>query len=332
MNNFRLSIVIPTYNGSEWIEDTIESVACQLEPFQDSVEFIVRDNASADRTSEIVSNLNKKYNCIIKYDRRNETAIADVNFREAILLTQGQYVLLLGDDDLLFPNFIRNSLDLIDRYPTVGLFYFNRIATTRNYKGASLKHDNPSSKFVRHYEDVKEFIMDYPSGPDFMSVNMVKRDCLVNGLPFAKSQYYGVEWFSAILYGLKNYKIISIFEPMILQRAPKVRMWDDRALLYVIVGVDNMFKDLDCVYPGIHNVWNNYSLIFCSRFWYLTKCIPLNRKLYKDKYKELSVKLTGIQQFVAYCLLNIPVSYYIFRFAYLANKSFGILFRIKRIG
>lgn len=330
MNKIKLSIIIPTYNGGLWIKDTIESVASQLQQYIESVEFIVRDNASLDNTGEIVSELNLKYDGVINYERRKETAIADVNFKESILLASGEYIQLLGDDDLLFPSFIRNTIELIDSNPGIGLIYYNRIATSREYEGASLKHDNPNSSFVHYYDDAKDFIREYPSGPDFMSVNIVKRECLLNGLPFAKEKYYGVEWLSAILYGLQGHKCLSVFYPLILQRAPSVRMWDDRALLYVIIGLDNMFEDLEVVYPGIYDIWNNYSIKNCSRFWYLTKCIPLNRSLYKSKTKELFPKLSTTNQMVAYLLIHFSISYYFFRFIYLCGKVAELVYIRKK--
>ena len=326
MNKIKLSIVIPTYNGAEWIEDTIDSVARQIFDHKDSVEFIIRDNASTNHVDKIVERKNKEYNGIIKYNRRVETAIADVNFREAIGLASGEYLLLLGDDDLLFPNFIEQSLRILNEYPDVGLLYYNRISTTRDYHGAELKHRNPNNTFFRCYGDIKQFIEDYPSGPDFMSVNVVRTDCIREGLSFAKPQYYGVEWYSAILYGIRDYKCISFFPPMVLQRAPLKRIWDDRALLYVIVGMDNMFLDLDTYACGIHKIWNDYSKRELSRFWYLTKCIPLNRRLYKEKYSELKPKLTKWEQFVALSLLHFPISYYLFRGLYLFKKIFKRVF------
>lgn len=326
--NKKLSIVIPTYNGGNWIQDTLESVLKQIESKNNVIELIVRDNASTDNTCIIIQKLNRMYNNIIIYDRRNETSIADVNFKEAAMLASGDYIVMLGDDDLIMPCYIEQTLKYLDEYPEIGLLYHNRISTTRDYNGVyGIKHDNPNKNFFHYYKGVEDFNIDYPTGPDFMSVNVVKRDCLIKGFSFAKECYYGVEWYAAMLYGLQGYPCISLFNPLILQRAPLVRIWDDKALLYVIVGMGNMFRDLKCVYPNIEKSWIQYKYKNISKLWYLTKCIPLNRGLYKEKISELSQHISPIELFVAKCLLYIPGSYYFFRVLYLLNKKLNLIIR-----
>lgn len=306
MENIELSIIVPTYNGGAWIEDTLESVMSQLEAYKDVAELIVRDNNSSDNTYEVFNKINVRYGNIAKYDKRVETAIADVNFKESVEMANGNYVVLLGDDDLLFPNYIANTIRLIEEYPNIGLIYYNRISTTRDYRGAALKHTNPNRKFVTYYERVEDFIKDHPTGPDFMSVNVVKKDCLVKGLQNTKEIYYGVEWYYANLYGLKGFKCISTFYPMILQRTPLKRAWNDRMLLYVVIGMDNMFKDISQLYPSVIHTWQNYSKKNISRYRYILASIPLKPSLYKEKWNELSPKLTLCQRMLAKLLIEVP--------------------------
>lgn len=306
INKYKLSIIIPTYNGGEWIEDTIRSVLCQLSPFRDEVEFIVRDNCSTDNTQSLVEQLNKEYDNLIDYNRRDSTILADINYREAVNLSHGEYFVLIGDDDLLFPNYILTLLGLIKSNPEISLFYCNRIATSRVYEGALLKHTDPSPVFCKLFDNTEDFIHDYPSGPDFMSVNVIKRECYESGLHYTKEKYYGVEWYSIILRGLKDQKCMSLFSPMILQRVPKKRVWDDRALLFVIVGVDNLFSDISEFYPTAHQSWERYSKENIDRFRFIFSGILLNRDLYKEKWEELSVKLNKSEYVLAFLLLHFP--------------------------
>lgn len=303
---YKLSIIIPTYNGGGWIEDTLNSILPQLVDVLDKVELFVRDNASLDNTPSIINRLNGEYGNIIHYDRRETNTDADTNFREAVMLTSSEYVLLLGDDDLLFPNYIRYTLDILNSYHNIGLIYFNRISTTRDYKGAALKHTNPCPDFKMIYDSVEEFIKEHPSGPDFMSVNVVKRDCLLKGIPHSKKEYYGVEWYYSMLHGLNGYKCISLFSPMILQRVPTNRMWSDKSLLYVGVGMDNLFKDISLLYPSAYETWKKYRSKNIPMMFYILESIPNNRELYKNKWQELSGKLFGKEKLVAFILLKIP--------------------------
>ena len=320
---YKLSIIIPTYNGGCWIEDTIKSVIVQLKDYADSVELFIRDNASSDNTKAIIERINNENDGIVHYDRRKSNADAYTNFREAVLLTSSEYVLLMGDDDLLFPNYIKYTLDILGRYPNIGLLYFNRICTTREYEGAKLKYLSPCPSFERIYDDAEGFIKDHPSGPDFMSVNVVRRECLLKGLPQSKKEYYGVEWYYSILYGLQGFKCISLFAPMILQRVPAKRYWDGSALLYVIVGMDNVFSDLSAIYPNIHNIWNDYSKSTISRIQLFLRCIPLDRALYKNKYNELKPKLTKGENILAKLLIKYPFAYLPIRIGYKIARLCG---------
>ena len=68
-SNYRISIIIPTFNGGQWIESGVRSIAEQLKDIP-YVEFLVRDNASTDNTYEIIQTLQLEYPSVIKYDRR----------------------------------------------------------------------------------------------------------------------------------------------------------------------------------------------------------------------------------------------------------------------
>ena len=321
MEKVLLSIIIPTYNGAGWIEDTLRSVLCQLPPFSEEVEFIVRDNCSTDSTRSIVERLNREFGNLILYDRRDSTILADMNYREAVCLSHGDFFVLLGDDDLLFPHFIANILEQIKSHREISYFYCNRITTSRDYKGATLKHIDPSPNFYKVFDNPEQFIHDYPSGPDFMSVNVIKRECFEKGLYFTKEKYYGVEWYSIILCGLKGQKCMSFFYPMILQRVPRKRVWDDRGLLFVIVGVDNLFSDISEFYPTAHQSWYNYSKTNVDRIGFIFKGILLNRTLYKEKWEELKVKLNTSERILAYTLLHFPFSAPVLKYIiYYPNK------------
>lgn len=311
MKMYKLSIIVPTYNGGGWIEDTLESVLSQLVYYREDVELIVRDNCSTDNTPFIIEKLNSKYNNIINYDRRSETCIADINFREAVSLSNGEYMVILGDDDLLYPCFLNYILALIKNNPDVGLFFFNRIGTSREYIGASLCDNNLNANFSKYYTNPDEFAADYSIQASFTSVDVIRRDCFDKGLPFAKSNYYGVEWYSVMLYGLQNMPCMVLYSPMILQRAPSVRYWSDRILLFVGVGVDNMFTDLKKLYPKTYKDWLRRKKNEIPITKYIISCIPLNRKLYQDKWDEIKGKLDPSQKLLAKFLITCSLFDYI---------------------
>ncbi len=97
-NSKILTIGIPTYNGALRIRETIDSIAPQLGP---DCEILVSDNASSDKTQEVVLELSQKYPGLISYHRNRENRGFDGNLNAIFDRALGRYVWLFGDDDIL---------------------------------------------------------------------------------------------------------------------------------------------------------------------------------------------------------------------------------------
>ena len=88
------SIVIPTYNRPDDLNNVIKSVLCQN---YSNYEIIVSDN-STNTDSEIIcrSFKNKK----IKYSKNKDNIGFTRNFYKVIKQAKGKYIYTLSDDDL----------------------------------------------------------------------------------------------------------------------------------------------------------------------------------------------------------------------------------------
>lgn len=103
----RLTISIPTYNRSNYLGDTLQQLHSELANFNPGeVEVIVSDNASPDNTEKIVSDAIKS-GLVIRYIRNSENIGSDANIAQCFNQANGNYVLILGDDDL----FVDGSLN-----------------------------------------------------------------------------------------------------------------------------------------------------------------------------------------------------------------------------
>ncbi|MBC7121003.1 MAG: glycosyltransferase family 2 protein [Candidatus Methanosuratus sp.] len=88
-----VSILMPTYNDSEFISDSVKSVLKQSYRFWD---LTIIDDGSTDDTPEIVKQISDKR---IKYIR-NETNMGQLNaLLKGIEFTRGDYITLLHSDD-----------------------------------------------------------------------------------------------------------------------------------------------------------------------------------------------------------------------------------------
>lgn len=123
-----LSICIPTYNRCEVLDETLTLLFDNLEFDSERIEVIVSDNASTDRTLEVVRN----YPQVIYH--KNEFNIKDDNFSTVLSLAKGKYIRLFNDTLRFKPNSINFMLEKIDYHHNkdINLFFYGNMFRNRN--------------------------------------------------------------------------------------------------------------------------------------------------------------------------------------------------------
>ncbi len=94
-----LTIAIPTFNRKDYLERLLMALADETAGLDDEVEIIVSNNASTDNTSDVL----RCFATRMPHARiiSNATNIgADANVRQCFELAAGEYVWIIGDDDL----------------------------------------------------------------------------------------------------------------------------------------------------------------------------------------------------------------------------------------
>ncbi len=117
-NNLPLvSVCIPSYNYADYLPAAIESVLGQT---YGNIELIIVDDCSRDKTEEIVRTYAGRCKNIRFY--RNETNLGMVgNWNRSLELTAGDFVKVMGADDLLEPSCIEKSVNTLVENPNVSL-------------------------------------------------------------------------------------------------------------------------------------------------------------------------------------------------------------------
>ena len=119
----RLSVCISTYNRSDWLAASLKNwERIYPEPLE-GVELLVCDNASTDCTPNVVKPYLRRPD--FSYSRNPANIGMLGNLRATADAAQGQYLWILGDDDLIMPGAIERVLQAIDDHPDVGLVYLN---------------------------------------------------------------------------------------------------------------------------------------------------------------------------------------------------------------
>lgn len=117
-----VSIIIPAYNAQDYIRATLESVAAQTYPY---FEAIIVDDASTDSTGEIaLSFANDSRFRVIRREVNGGVAAAQ---NDGVLAAQGEWIGLLGADDLWMPDKLAKQVEIIRAHSDAALIMGNGI-------------------------------------------------------------------------------------------------------------------------------------------------------------------------------------------------------------
>lgn len=116
MNSPFFSIVIPTYNRADFIEQTVRSVLRQT--FAD-FEVIVVDDGSTDETASVVRSIDDER--VTYQPKANEERAVARN--TGTKLAKGKYVTFFDSDDLMYEDHLADAIEVIGRYGEPEFFH-----------------------------------------------------------------------------------------------------------------------------------------------------------------------------------------------------------------
>lgn len=137
-----ISVIIPAYNREKTIEDSIRSV---LDQTYEDIEIIIVDDASTDRTEEIVKGINDKR---IVYYKLFENGGACVARNMGIDLARGEYIAFQDSDDKWLPHKLESQLKVINQKAADVIFCSMR--RHKNNKEETIPSKSLSSGFISY--------------------------------------------------------------------------------------------------------------------------------------------------------------------------------------
>ena len=111
----RVSVVVPTYNRAEMIQEAIESVLRQTAPVH---EIIVVDDGSTDSTCELVGAYGDPV-VLLRHDHHSAAAARNRGLARAT----GDWIAFLDSDDVWTPTKLEKQLQYLDRHPQCGFVH-----------------------------------------------------------------------------------------------------------------------------------------------------------------------------------------------------------------
>lgn len=183
-DEFKASIVIPTYNRGHLVSKAIETALSQTV----KCEVIVCDHGSTDETSKIL----KDYGSRVKYIRREKDNGPIFCWLDGIINTSTDYVHLTYDDDWLDPNFMEECLSLFQEQCAF-VFTGVEIHSSSGCKSSLYKDCYQTGIYSgnRIENNLMEMQLTISPGCGLFRKSDILPALMVGGLPNQKFNYHG---------------------------------------------------------------------------------------------------------------------------------------------
>lgn len=297
-----LSIDCITYNHEKYIANAIESFLMQKTNFK--YEILIHDDASTDKTQEIIREYQKKYPDIIKPILQKENqyskGIRKISHKYNISRAKGKYIAICeGDDYWCDPNKLQKQVDYMEKNNDCGM----------TFHAYNLEVNGEIKKKIRVYNKsrispVEDIIL---GGGDFVATNSIvyKKsimenppelyfNCIVGDYPLqiltsmSNYAYYIDEWMSVYRYLSEN----SWTRRMLLSRDSDEKIVKiNENIVQLLNEINNYtkYKYEECISRKILLLKMDV-LLLKNDLKSLRMLKVLNRDKYKKIYCDLSLK------------------------------------------
>ena len=152
MKKYNVSVIVPIYNASKYLDDCIKSLINQTYGFE-NIELVLVNDGSKDNSLEICKNYQKKYNNIVIIDKEN-SGVSDTR-NTGLTKSNGKYIMFLDSDDLINKDSIKYLSEFLDENDNVD-FVISRVRMFEktnkwHYMDYRFKDDK---KFININEDI----------------------------------------------------------------------------------------------------------------------------------------------------------------------------------
>lgn len=123
--DYKVSVIIPTYNSSDSLEKSVKSVINQSFGFE-NIELIIVDDASTDNTKNIIENLSIKYENIVPFYLKENNGSPSNARNVGIDNASSDYIMFLDDDDIYDEKMVETLYSEIisNNVPVVGCQFY----------------------------------------------------------------------------------------------------------------------------------------------------------------------------------------------------------------
>ena len=221
----KFSVLLPTRNRLEYLCYAVETVRRQD---YGNWEIIISDNCSEDDIYSYVQSLDDPR---IRYFRTDRFVPVTENWNNALRQSTGDYVVMLGDDDGLLPEYFSTMLRILESFPSPDFAYTSAYfyaypgvipespnGFLRQDRNAVFTEQTPfwldkerATTIARGYLD---FRMPVASNMQFSMISRKTIDRMSRGGPFFRSPY--PDFFATPALFLTSTRILIVPNPMVV--------------------------------------------------------------------------------------------------------------------
>jgi len=147
----KVSVIMPAYNGSQFIRKTIRSVLSQS--YLD-FELIVTDDASTDKTGKIIKGICDRR---IRYFRNKKNLGTSKTRNCGLNVARGQYITYCDHDDIMYKRHLEKMVKGLDNNPDIGIV-LAQCRVVGMYKGRRYNYIQPNVKVIRDKLEITNII------------------------------------------------------------------------------------------------------------------------------------------------------------------------------
>lgn len=221
--NILVSINCVTYNHEKYIAQAIEGFINQKTNFK--YEILIHDDASTDKTADIIKRYEEKYPEIIKpiYQTENQYSKGIWGGQINLERAKGKYIAICEGDDYWTDEYkLQKQIDYMEKNPKCGLC-FHTVEIFDDQKKAIIGKIQPYNE--NKISPIKDVIM---GGGSFMGTNSIiyRKDNMVNPPKFYLECPVG-DYPLQILHSIKEYAYF-IKDSMSVYRVNTGNSWTDK--------------------------------------------------------------------------------------------------------
>ena len=159
----KVTIAIPTYKRPDLLKDALESALNQVG--YDEYDVMVVDN-NPERNCETEKLIYSYSDKRLSYYKNAENLGMEGNWNRLFTFAKGPWVVMLHDDDLLLPDFIRVCMSIVFKHPNIGILKPLQYEWYDDGKKLKLPGFTCTKKLKRIYEidNLRGFVLGPPTG------------------------------------------------------------------------------------------------------------------------------------------------------------------------